>query len=121
MKGFSDDIGMEFRLSKCANATFTRGKSGKSDRVRLDKETMTKDLEQEKVYKYLGIDGSRGIQQELNSKSRITAIIMLAILVITYSFNIIDWNFSEVKKKKKKKKIDIKVKKMMTTHTACIT
>ena len=34
----------------------------KSDYVQLDEETMIKDLEQEKVYKYLGIDKSSGIQ-----------------------------------------------------------
>ena len=56
VKGFSDDI------SKCAKATFKRGKLEKSDHVRLDEETMIKDLEQEKVYKYLGIDESSGIQ-----------------------------------------------------------
>ena len=132
MKGFSDDIGMEFGLSNCAKVTFKRGKLEKSDHVRLDEETMIKDLEQGKVYKYLGIDDSSGIQHatmkqklkkelvrrtrlilktELNSKNRITAIKMLAIPVITYSFNIIDWDLSEVKI------LDIKVRKMMTTHS----
>ena len=53
---------MEFGLSKCAKATFKRGKLQKSDYVQLDEETMIKDLEQEKVYKYLGIDNSSGIQ-----------------------------------------------------------
>ena len=93
VKGFSDDIGMEFGLSKCAKATFKRGKLEKSDHVRLDEETMIKDLEQEEVYKYLGVDASRGIEHaamkqklkkelvrrtrlilktELNSKNRIT-------------------------------------------------
>ena len=62
VKGFSDDIGMEFGLSKCAKATSKRGKLEKSDHVWLDEETMIKDLEQEKVYKYLGIDESSGIQ-----------------------------------------------------------
>ena len=83
---------MEFGLSKCAKATFKGGKLEKSDHVRQDEET---DLEQEKVYKYLGIDVSSGIQHattkqklkkelvrrtrlilktELNSKNRITAI-----------------------------------------------
>ena len=62
VKGFSDDIDMEFGLSNCAKATFKRGKLEKSDHVRLDEETMIKDLEQEKVYKYLGIDESGGIQ-----------------------------------------------------------
>ena len=65
---------------------------------------MIKDLEQEKVWKYLGIGESNGIQHttikqklkkelvrrtqlilkaDLNSKNRITAMNMLAILVIT--------------------------------------
>ena len=133
VKGFSDDIDMEFGLSKCAKATFKRSKLKKSDHVRLDEETMIKDLEQEKVYKYL--DESSGIQHatmkqklkkelvrrtrlilktEFNSKNRITAINMLAIPAATYSFNITDWNLNEVKR------LYIKVRKMRK-HTACIT
>ena len=127
VKGFSDDTGMEFGLSKCAKTD----KLEKSDHVRLDEETMLKDLEQDKVYKYLGVDESSGIQHttmrqklkkvlvrtqlilktELNSKNRITAINKLAIPIITYSLNIIDWNLNEVKR------LDIKVRKMMTTHS----
>ena len=53
---------MEFGLSKCAEATFKRGKWEKSDHVQLDEETMIKGLEQEKVYKFLGLDESSGIQ-----------------------------------------------------------
>ena len=125
VKEFSDDIGMDFGLSKCAKTTLKRGKLEKSDHVRTDEETTFKDLEQEKVYNYLGVDESSGIQHvimkqklkkelvrrtrlilktELNSKNRITAINMLAIPVITYSFNIIDWNLSEVKR------LDIKIR-----------
>ena len=51
------------------------------------------------------------LKTELNSKNRITAINTLAILVITYSLNIIDWNLSEVKI------LDVKIRKMMTTHS----
>ena len=132
VKGFNDDIGMEFGLSKCAKATFKRGKLENSDHVWLDEETVIKDLEQEKVYKNLSVDESNGIQHttmkqklkkelvrrtqlilktELNSKNRITTINTLTIPVITYSFNIIDWNLSEVKRS------DIKIRKMMTTHS----
>ena len=50
VKGFSDDIGIEFSLSKCAKATLKGGKLEKSHHARLDEETMIKDLEQEKVY-----------------------------------------------------------------------
>ena len=111
VKGFSDDVGMEFGLSKRAKATFKRGKLERSDHVRLDEETMIKDLKQEKVYKYMRVDESSRIQRatmkqklikellrsarliletELNSKNRVTTFNTLAILVITYSFNIID-------------------------------
>ena len=86
---------MEFGLSKCTNATFQKGKLEKSDLVRLVEETMIKDMELEKVYKYLGVNQSVGIQHatmkqklkkelvrttrlilktELNSNKRITAI-----------------------------------------------
>ena len=132
VKGFSDDIGMEFGLSKCVKASFKKGKLEKPDHVQLDEETLIKDLEQEKVYKYLGVDESSGIQHatmkqklknelvrktqlilktELNSKNRITAINPLAIPVIAYSFNIIDWNLSEVKR------LDVKSRKMIITHS----
>ena len=87
---------------------------------------MIKDLEQEKVYKYLGVDESTRqneakkehvrrtrliLKTKLNCKNRITAMNMLAIPVITYSFSILDWNLSEVKR------LDIKVRKMMITHS----
>ena len=132
VKEFSDDIGMEFRLSKCVKATFKRDKLEKSDHVQLDEETVMKDLEQEKVYKYLGVDESSRIQHatmkqklkkelvrrtrlflktELNSNNSITAINTLAIPVITYSFNIIDWNLSEVKR------LDVKIRKKMATRS----
>ena len=65
VKGFSDDIDTKFGLSKCAKATFKRGKLEKSHHVLLDEETMIKDLEQEKVYKYLGVDESSGIQHRI--------------------------------------------------------
>ena len=52
---FSDDIDMEFRLSKCAKSTFKRGKLEKSDHIRLDEETAIKDLEQVKPWNKIGL------------------------------------------------------------------
>ena len=52
---FSDDIDMEFRLSKCAKPTFKRGKLEKSDHIRLDEETAIKDLEQVKPWNKIGL------------------------------------------------------------------
>ena len=54
---------MECGLSKCDKATFKRGKLKNSDHVRLEEETIIKDLEQEKVFKYPGVDESSEIQQ----------------------------------------------------------
>ena len=45
------------------------GKLEKSDHVRLDEEIMIKDLEQEKVYKYLNADESSGIQHATMKQS----------------------------------------------------
>ena len=50
------------------------------------------------------------LKTELNSKNRITAINTLALPVVTYSFNIINWNLSEIKK------LDVKIRKLMTTY-----
>ena len=38
------------------------------------------------------------LKTELNSANQIQAINTLAILVVTYSFNIINWNLSDTKK-----------------------
>ena len=53
MKRFSD--GMEFGLSKCAKATIKRGQLESSDNVRLDEETMIKDLVKKKFINALAL------------------------------------------------------------------
>ena len=117
VKSFSDDIGMEVGLDKCAKATFKRGKMINSSHIMLNDNTIIKELEQGGAYKYLCVSESNGIQHsnmkekirkecirriqsimktELNSRNRITAINNLAIPVVTYSFNIINWNLREL-------------------------
>ena len=51
------------------------------------------------------------VKTELNSKNRITVISILAVSMITYSFDITDWNLREIKR------LDVKVRKMMTKHS----
>ena len=131
VKPFSDDIEMEFGLDKCAKATFKRGKLGNADNVVLDDESVIEELEQEGTYKYLGVNEGDGIQHskmkgkirneclrmvglilktELNSKNKITAINSLAVPVVIYSFNIVNWNLSELRK------LDAKIRKRFTRH-----
>ena len=128
---FSDEIGMEFGLDKCAKATFKHGKMVKSTNIVLNDNTVIKELDQENTYKYLGVNESNGIQHstmkenirkecirrvrsimktELNSKNRITAINALAIPVVTYSFNVVNWNLQELKK------LDTKIRKQLTCN-----
>ena len=70
VKKFSDGIGMEFGLDKCAKATFTRGRLTSTSEIKLneDQEIRLRDqgisireLDQEETYKYLGIDEGHGI------------------------------------------------------------
>ena len=92
---------------------------------------MIKGLEQEEVHKYLGVDESNGIEHaamkekirkecyrkvrailktELNSVNRIEAINTLAIPIVTYSFNIINWTIPEIRR------LDLKIRKLLTCN-----
>ena len=122
---------MAFGLDKCAKVSFKRGKMRRSASLELDITTIIKDLNQEEFYKYLGINESDGIQHsqmkekirkecyrrvhtilktELNSANRIEAINTLAIPVVTYSFNIVNWTLSDIKK------MDTRIRKLMTCN-----
>ena len=87
--------------------------------IELDKNKNIKELEQEEIYKFLGVNEANGIQHtsmkeeirkecyitvwdifetEPDSANQIQAINILAIPVVTYSFNIVNWNLSDIKK-----------------------
>lgn len=51
VKRFSDDIGMEFGLHKCAKATFKGGKLITTNNIDLDTNNTVRDLKQEGTYK----------------------------------------------------------------------
>ena len=128
VKMFSDNIGMSFGLDESAKATFKRGKLTETISAELDRNTVIKDLEEEEVYKYLGIDESNGIQhsamkqkirkefyrrirailkKELNSANCIEVINTLKIRVVTYCFNIINWTIPEIRR------LDTKIQKSL--------
>jgi len=90
-----------------------------------------KELDPRKPYKYLGIEESFNIQHknekeklkkgylrilrlvlgtELSAKNKIQAIGSLALLVLRYSFGIINWNQEELQK------LDHKTRKLLTIH-----
>ena len=47
VKAFSDDINMEFRLDKCAKATFKKGKLTSTQNIKLGLDAVIQDLEQD--------------------------------------------------------------------------
>ena len=131
VKQYSQDIRMDFGLDKCAKATFIKGKLISSNNIKLNEDITIKDLNQEGFYKYLGVKEKNGIQHaqmkedvrkeyyrrirmilksELNSINRITAINSLAVPVVSYSFNIINWTLSDLRR------MDRKTRKMLTIY-----
>ena len=107
VRNFTDDTGMKFALNKCAKVTFESGKLIKSPSIKLDKNTTIKELQQEEVYTYLGVNRSSRIQHatmnekiseecyqrvrailkiELNLANRTEAVNTLAIPAISYKF-----------------------------------
>ena len=52
---FSDDIGTEFGLDKCAVIIIKRGKQIEADGVRLPDEKKIRSLKEDESYKYLGV------------------------------------------------------------------
>ena len=124
-------MGMGFGLENCAKANFKRGKLASTGNIVINDDTEVQELDQEDVYKYLGVDESDGIQHskmkekirkeynrrvrlilrtELNGRNKIEAINSLAVPVVQYSFGIIDWKISELKK------IDTKTRKLLNMH-----
>ena len=123
---------MEFGLDKCTKATFFRGNLLKAKSITLDTTTIIKDLEPEESYKYVGVTEGDGIQyssmrekkikkecfrrvrsilrSELNARNRINAINSLALPVVPYSFTILNWSLTEIKK------VDTKIRKILTMH-----
>ena len=130
-KQFSDNARMEFGLDECAKVKFFRGKLLKAKNVTLDTTTVIKDLEPEQSCKYLGVTEGNRIQHSsirekilkecfrrvrsilriiLIVRNRIDGINSLALPVVTYSFAIISWSLTEIKK------VDTKIRKLLKIH-----
>ena len=118
---------MKFGLDNCAKATFIRRKLKYTSSILVDMDTKIKELDQEETNKYLSIEEVDGIQHgkmkekirkecyrrvrgvlqsELNAKNKLEAINPLAIPVVTYSFNVVNWNLEEIKRIDRKIRMD---------------
>ena len=131
VKQFSDDVGMEIVLEKCAKASSKKCKLTSTGNIVINKDAEIQELDQEGIYKYLSVDESDGIQHnkmkekvrkgynrrvrlilrtEFNGRNIKEAINSLAVPVVHYSFGTIDWKISELKK------IDIKTCNLLNKH-----
>jgi len=118
VKTFSDDVHIEFGHDKCAKIVLQRGKLVQSQNLIHDFNREIQELEQAKTYKYLGTEEMKEsyrkeytrrlrmiLKPELHAKNKITAIGALAVLVLRYSFGIINWRIEEIRKIDRKKVI----------------
>ena len=64
VKAFSGDTHMEFGIEKCAKIAFKRDKLAHSQYLVIDINREIQELEQGKMYNYLGIEESKGIQHQ---------------------------------------------------------
>ena len=130
---FTEDIQMEFGISKCASLIMKRGKVVDSMGISLPNKDRIKAIGEEDSYKYLGVLESDDIKNEemkgvitteyfrrvrkilqskLNGGNTITAINSRAVAVVRYSAGIVKWTKEELRV------MDTKTRKLMTMNRA---
>ena len=130
---FSDDIGMEFGIEKCATIVLKRGKITKFDGISLPDGKVMKGLIEGAGYKCLGIIQAgqirytemkekmkteylrrvrKVLETMLNEGNIIKRINIWAISLLRYSAAFIDWNCTELTQ------LDRRTRKLMRVHNA---
>ena len=128
---FSNDIGMEFGIQKCAMVELKRGKMIQSNGIDLPEGQKLKSLEEGEGYRYLGIlesDKVKSVEMKdilrkeyyhrvrkilrssLNAGNTIQAINSRAVSLIRYGAGIIEWT------KEDTRQMDRKTRKLFTLH-----
>ena len=128
---YSQDIGMEFGISKCAMLEMKRGKMVASNGLELPSGEIIKALESSDGYKYLGIiqcDTTMNknmkqiltkeyfrrirkiLKSNLNAGNTIQAINLRAVSIIRYGAGIVDWRKAELQQ------MDRKTRKLLTIY-----
>ena len=128
---YSQDIGMEFGISKCAMLEMKRGRVVDSNGIDLPSGETIKALESNDGYKYLGIiqcdviknnemkemlskEYFRRIRKilksSLNAGNTIQAINSRAVSIIRYGAGIVDWRKAELQQ------MDRKTRKLLTIY-----
>ena len=109
---FSEDIGMQFGIDKCAMLVMKKGKIVKSDGIQLPNDKVIKSLQEGESYKYLGVPEAdevmvnemkdkvkkeyyrrvrKVLETKLNSGNVFKAINAWAVSVVRYSAAFLGW------------------------------
>ena len=130
---FSQDIGMQFGINKCAVLVLKRGKVVRCEGIEMPNNQVIKSLGEGEGYKYLGMLEADGVKHmemkenvtkeyyrrvrkilksKLNGGNVINAINTRAVAIIRYGAGIIKWTKEELRN------IDRKTRKLMNMHRA---
>ena len=130
---FSEDIGMEFGIEKCAMLVMEKGKIVKLVGIELADGKVMKSLQEGENYKYLGIleadkfleENMKGnvskeyirrlrkvLKSKLNGGNLVRGVNTWAVFLIRYSAAILNWRKSELQA------IDRKTRKLFTMYGA---
>ena len=130
---YSQDIGMEFSIEKCAMLVMKSGKRHITDGMELPNQNKIRTLGEKETYKYLGILEADTIKQvemkdkiqkdyprrtrklletKLSSRNLIKRINTWAVFLVRYSGPFLKWT------RDKLKQMNQRTRKLMTTHKA---
>ena len=130
---FSEDIGMEFGLEKCATLVMEKGKIVKSVGIELPDGKVIKSLQEGESYKYLGIlEADKFLEEKmklnvskehirrlrkvlkstLNGDNLVHGVNTWAVSLLRYSAAFVNWRKSELQA------IDRKTRKLFTIYGA---
>ena len=130
---FSEDIGMEFGIEKCAMLVMEKGKTVKSVGIELPNGNVIKSLQEDESYKYLGILEAdtfseqkmklnvskeyirrlrKVLKSKLNGGNLVRGVNAWAVSLLRYSAAFVSLRKSELQA------IDRKTRKLFTTYGA---
>jgi len=130
VKMFSDDVGLNFGLDKCAKLTVSRGKVSQTGEVELSDDCCIRELTIGESYKYLGFHEMEGVDSSRSKKHildvylhrlkliwksllsgprKVRATNSFCVPVLTYGIGIIPWTKREIEQ------FDVLTRKLMTT------
>ena len=133
VRTYSEDIGMEFGIDKCAILTMQRGKITESEGITMPDKNVINQIKTEEAYKYLGVLQAEEIKHsemkekataeyrkrlrkilksKLNGGNIIKAMNTWATPVIRYTAGVINWTQAELAD------LDRKTRKLMTANGA---